>query len=332
MSGFECNASVFRHIGLVMNLDSLTIIAVVVTVVSSIGLMIMQLLNHDDDRADDRLERMTLDIVNDGPRVFPQKKQVSASNRIKNTLPRIASCLLPASDAKRTRLKDRLSHAGFYSPFALSAFVTIKMLMMVVLPVVGLVSASVGQPKTKVGLLAGVGVGLAGFILPGLWLDRRKTKRQRILRRALPDYLDLIIACLGSGLSIDGAIHKVAEELENVHPDFNLEMRLMEQEMKLGRSRNEAFLRCAERTDLDELRSLGLVFKQASEVGSSVAELLRVHSDASRTQREHRAEELAQKASVKILIPTLLFIFPAMFVVLIGPAVMQIKHLLLDVN
>ncbi len=315
-----------------MNLDSLTVIAVVVTVVSSIGLLMVQVLNRDDDRADSRLERMTSDIIHDGPQVFLQRKTLSPCDRIKRNLPRIASYLLPASDAKRTRLKDRLSHAGFYSPFALSAFVTIKMLMMVALPVVGLVSASIGQPKTKVGLFAGVSVGLAGFVLPGLWLDRRKTKRQRILRRALPDYLDLIIACLGSGLSIDGAIHKVAEELENVHPEFNLEMRLIEQEMKLGRTRNEAFLRCAERTDLDELRSLGLVFKQASEVGSSVTELLRVHSDALRTQREHRAEELAQKASVKILIPTLLFIFPAMFVVLIGPAVMQIKNLLLDVN
>lgn len=315
-----------------MTSDTITIIATSVTVVSIAGILIAQLLNRGSARADSRLERMTSDIFNESPQAFERKSSVPLRDRVIRALPQMASYLLPDSKDKRSKLQARLAHSGFYSQYALSAFVTIKVLMMVVFPIAGLLSASIGLLNSQAGLITAIGIGLTGFVLPGLWLDHKKIQRQKRLRQAIPDYLDLIVACLGSGLSIDSAIHKVTEELEAVHPLFNLEMRLIEQEMKLGRSRNEAFLRCAERTDMDELRSLGLVLKQASEIGSSVSEQLQIHSDTLRTLREHRAEELAQKASVKILIPTLLFIFPAIFVVLIGPAVMQIKYLLLDVR
>lgn len=313
-----------------MTTDTITIIGIAITVGSSLSLLALLLLNRGNSQMDGRLERMMSDSSGESPQQAALRKRVSIREQIKSSVPKLAAHLLPGSDAKRSMLQARLSHAGLYSPFALSMFVTVKMLLMIVFPMAGLLAVSIGVLNSKFGIMAGVAIGLAGFILPSLWLDRRKARRQRLLRKALPDFLDLVVACLESGLSIDGALRRVTDELETVHPQFAFEMRLVEQEIKLGRSSNEAFLRSAERTDLEELRSLGMVLKQARELGSPVTDVLRIHSDTLRTQREHRAEEMAQKAAVKILIPTLLFIFPAMFVVLIGPAVMQIKETLLD--
>ena len=305
-------------------------LVVVVTVVSSLALLAILLTDHGNARTESRLEKLTSEQTGESTDQVTLNMRNLMRKRARDLIPRMAVHLLPGNDVKRSKLQVRLAHAGLYSPFSLSMFVTVKVLMMVVFPTIGLVAVSQGVLDTASGVPTGMAIGLAGFILPGVWLDKRKVRRQRLLRRALPDYLDLVVACLESGLSIDGTLRRVNEELETVHPCFSIEMRLVEQEMKLGRPVNEAFQRSAERTDLEELRSLGGVLKQARELGSSVSDVLRIHSDVLRTQREHRAEELAQKASVKILIPTLLFIFPAMFVVLIGPAVMQIKDTLLD--
>jgi tight adherence protein C len=145
-----------------------------------------------------------------------------------------------------------------------------------------------------------------------------------MLRRALPDALDVIIICVEAGLSVQAAMAKVSRELSSVHPLLAAEMMICQREMQLGASAGEALNRLSQRFDLAEMRSLASVISQAERFGASIISALRVHAQTLREKRFQRAEELAQKASVKLVFPTIAFIFPALFVVLAGPAVVRI--------
>jgi tight adherence protein C len=162
------------------------------------------------------------------------------------------------------------------------------------------------------------------MIGPSFWLEGRKDKRQTSFRRALPDALDLLVICLEGGLSAPAALRRVGTELRTAYPFLGLELGIVLREIQLGSSPGEALQKMGFRTDLEEIRSLASVMTQAEKFGASLVRSLRVHADTLRVKRQQYAEERAQKASIKVLFPTLLFIFPAIFVVIIGPAVFQI--------
>ena len=187
---------------------------------------------------------------------------------------------------------------------------------------VGLVSLGSLSPMRAV--FAGVlGLGL-GMIAPGLWLDYRKNKRQNSLRRALPDALDMLVLCVEGGVSLTGGMQRMTAELHSAHPLLASEMELVQREMLMGVSAGDGLQKLGVRTDLEELRNLASVIVQSERYGTSVVKALRIHADTLRQQRQQRAEEMAQKAAVKILFPTLLCIFPAIFIVILGPAAFQI--------
>ncbi|WP_425613996.1 type II secretion system F family protein [Anatilimnocola sp. NA78] len=241
-------------------------------------------------------------------------------------LPHVTEVLLPNDEQTRTRLQAKLSRAGIYSNTALSTYFTIKLILMAGPLLVAVVLGGLSIIPLWSALLIGGCLGLCGIIAPGLWLARRQQRRHAILRKSLPDFLDLIMACLEGGLSMQAALRQVSDELRTAHPVLAGELLLVSREMELGRTLEQALNHLAERTALDELRTLCTFVAQATKFGTTMADAVAQLAIVLRSQREHRAEEMAQQAAVKILFPTLLFIFPTVFVVLAGPAAIQIRE------
>jgi len=168
-----------------------------------------------------------------------------------------------------------------------------------------------------------------GIVLPESWLLWRIQVRQRRLRLALPDGLDLMVICVEIGLGLDQALMKVAQELRVVHPELADELNMVNLEMRVGKTRIEALRELANRTGSEDIRTLVGMLIQTERFGTSIAQSLRVHSDELRTRRRQRAEELSAKTTVKMVGPLVFFIFPALMVVILGPAVITLVRQLL---
>jgi tight adherence protein C len=180
-----------------------------------------------------------------------------------------------------------------------------------------------GAPPGAFALAGGVGA-MFGWLLPQYFVKRRIRKRQLSLQRALPDTLDLLVVCVEAGLGLNQALVRVSEEIEHVSEIMSEELVLSNLEIRAGTPRDEALRNLGERTGLGDLKSLTAMLVQTDRFGTSIATALRVHSDTMRTKRRQRAEEAAAKTTIKLVFPLVLFIFPAMFVVILGPAVLHI--------
>jgi tight adherence protein C len=254
----------------------------------------------------------------------PRASQEAMKTLTRSALPKLGAPLLPTDDEKRTQLQTRLIHAGLYGRQSMVVFLGVKMLMIITPAILGLMASLLGVTTFGYGLLFGGIFGIVGVIGPSFWLDWRKSKRQVAFRRALPDALDVVVICLEGGLSLPAAIWRMAVELRSVHPLLSRELNIVQREVQLGRSPGEAVRLFADRADLEELRSLASVITQSERFGASLVKALRVHADTLRTKRLQRAEELAAKASTKLLFPTVLLILPGVFVIILGPAFIQI--------
>jgi len=173
-----------------------------------------------------------------------------------------------------------------------------------------------------------VGVPALGFFLPRFFLKRAMKERQRRIRLALPDALDLTVICVEAGLALDQAMMRVGEDLQHAHPELSGEFHLFNLETRAGKPRAEALRNLAARTGVDDVRGLVGTLIQTDRFGTSVAQALRVHSDSLRTERRQRAEEQAAKTTVKMIIPLVLFVLPSLIFVTVGPAVIQLMKLL----
>lgn len=167
-------------------------------------------------------------------------------------------------------------------------------------------------------------LGLLGFYLPDIWLKQITDKRKIRLFNGLPDALDFLVISVEAGMGLDGAIYQVCQEIKLSSPDLSHEFELMNLEIRAGQSREEALKNLSLRTGIDEMSSLVTLLIQTDKFGTSVAMALKIFSDSFRTKRFQKAEEIAAKLPVKILIPLIFFIFPALFVVLMGPAAIKI--------
>ena len=251
---------------------------------------------------------------------------VSSESWMMRSCGRLTGLLLPRSDEGRSELRQLLVHAGYPSATALTIFVLLQVLLALAVGAAGIV---VWRANSRAGIelaLIVVVSGCAGYLLPRLWLRRRKSHRIRVLNRSLPDFLDLLVACVEAGLSLEGALQRVSMELGFAHPLLGQEIARVQAEIELGATPDRALQSCAERTESDVVRTLSRICQQSRKFGVKVSSALRVHADVLRNERELAAEEAAQKASVKILFPTLLLLFPAIFVVLAGPAAIQITE------
>jgi tight adherence protein C len=232
------------------------------------------------------------------------------------------------SDANGEQLKERIIRAGLYKPHAIAAFTVVRLILIAIPLIIAFVASSSGLLPRSHTLLYGVMAAIVGTIAPGFWLDRLARARQTKIRRSLPDALDIMVICLEGGLSLQAALARVGRELSSAHPLLAHELGIVEREIELGRRTGDAMRLFAQRFDLEELRSLASVISQTERYGASVVQALEVYSESMRIKRRQRAEEQAQKATIKMVFPTLLCIFPGIFVVLLGPAAIQIYHTL----
>jgi tight adherence protein C len=170
---------------------------------------------------------------------------------------------------------------------------------------------------------------LIGFYLPSLWLRARIARRKEEILKGFPDALDLMVVCVEAGVGLDAAINRVGEELRLRSKVLADEFRILSLELRAGKSRQDALRNLALRADLEDVSSWATLLIQTDKFGTSVAQALRVHSDSMRTKRRQRAEELAGKMAVKLLFPLILFIFPALFVVILGPAAIRLLRVMI---
>jgi tight adherence protein C len=241
-------------------------------------------------------------------------------------LPSLGNPLAPRNEKDRGWWKERMARAGIARPEVLPILLGTKAFLTLLGPAAGAAGYALGLPL-EWDLLITAAVSGLGMTAPGLWLDWRAARRRTVLRRGLPDALDMLVMCLEGGLSLSAALPRVRAELQNAHPELASELALAEREMMMGLSAGEALRKVGERIQFEELRSLSGVLIQSQRYGASVSKAMRTYADAMRTERQHRIEERAQKAAVKILFPTLLCIFPAIFVVVLGPAAYQIRSI-----
>jgi tight adherence protein C len=302
------------------------LILIVFLMASSGVLLVYMLVSGQKSRVDQRLDALAESRKTGSPGSSSSRPGVG-SPLSQTALPRIGNALVPTDEKERTLLGTRLIHAGFYGRQVMPIYLGVKVILMVTPALVGLALGSLGLAPMSIAGLAGGCLGILGMIGPSFWLDDRKAKRQTAFRRALPDALDLLVLCLEGGLSLAGSLKRVSDELRTAHPILANELNVVQREIQLGRTPGESLQQMGIRTDLEEIRSLASVITQADRFGASLVKSLRVHSETLRVKRLQQAEELAQKAAIKVLFPTLLFIFPAIFVVILGPALFQIYEL-----
>lgn len=228
------------------------------------------------------------------------------------------SKLLPKSVKDMSRIERHLAGAGIHSTMATLSLGILE----IVLPIVAavLVVAWLGYADPKTWLFAAL-AGAVGYLLPGLYIDYKTGERRKAIRNGLPDVLDLLIVCLEAGSSLDQAVVKASEELAIAYPALAEELRVLTTETRAGKPRLEAFKNLAQRTKVEDVRTLVAMLVQTDRFGTSVAETLRTMADEMRTKRRQAAEERANKIGVKLVFPLVFCLFPALYVVMLGPAV-----------
>ena len=237
-----------------------------------------------------------------------------------SALARRARGLVPYSPATMQRVQRQMQRAGFDGEWPSIVFGGLQLVLPLVVLATGLTFyGRSGQPLALTVLAA-----LAAYYLPHLWLERQVERRRTELRNGLPDAIDLLIVCIEAGSGIDQALLRVSEELHIAYPALARELELVTAEMRAGKPRMEAFKNFATRTGVDDIRSLVAMLIQTDRFGTSLGQALRTHADTSRTKRRQRAEERAAKLGVKLLFPLVFCLFPAFYLVVLGPSLLRI--------
>jgi tight adherence protein C len=235
-------------------------------------------------------------------------------------------------DKEKRKISDlrlTLIQAGFRYTNSVAVFYGIKAICTMVLPLCYLSYVMWTSKVTTMNLSIALGMATLGYYLPNYLLRRTLNKRQNRIDKALPDVLDLMIVSMEAGLSLQSTLNHVADEVLRISKDFYRELRITNAELRTGIPRVNALKNLGERTGVQSVKSLISLMIQSEKMGASIAQSLRTHADFVRVQRAQRAEELAAKLPIKILFPTLFCIFPAIFIVILGPAALQIYHVLL---
>ncbi len=250
----------------------------------------------------------------------PENIFVTVAEKIAEPINRMA----PPSAAEAGKLQKKLMHAGYRSPNSVMIYRSIQLVSLVGFPMIAVMALSsmgmsiFGNPSV---LLISVFI---GYLLPRMVLDSKIKNRQLNIQWGLADALDLLVISVEAGLGLNQAMVRVGQELKASHPHICEEFELVNTEIRLGRERNVALKNLADRTGVDDMRGLCAMMIQADRFGTSIARAIRVYSDSLRTRRRQRAEQAAQKAAIKLLMPLALFLFPTLFIVIIGPAAIQL--------
>ena len=257
----------------------------------------------------------------------------TAANRLITFIRSLGSLAKPKDETELSHLKKTFLRAGIRNEKASMTFFGAKVFLGILFPALfSMVKMTILGPIPSIfSLLILFVLAVFGFYLPGIWLRMRVTKRKEQMTEGLPEALDMMVVCVEAGMGLDAAINRVGEEIALSNKVVGEEFRLLSLELKVGKQRKDALRSLAMRTDLEDVNSLVTLLVQTEKFGTSIGQSLRVHSDSMRVKRQQRAEEIAAKLPVKLLFPLIVFIFPALFVVILGPAVIRFIRILLPV-
>ncbi len=286
-------------------------------------LVLGHFFNNRDDRAEQRLQELS------DPRqraTGDARKSDGLARALKNASPALAKPLTPKTEAEMSKLKQSLVEAGFRSETAPLTFLAIRTIAALIFLVFGGGLSLLFYGFTPAAGVRTFVVGAIGFYLPILGLSFLGKRRREQIFLGLPDALDLMVVCVEAGLGLDQAMRRVATEMKKSYRIIAEEFGTCNLHLQMGRTRNQVLTELGSRTGVDDLRALASILIQADKFGSSIANALRVQSDSMRVRRQQLAEEKAAKTAVKLIFPLVLFIFPGIFVVLVGPAGIQMAR------
>lgn len=255
--------------------------------------------------------------------------QAKARERAKSSMfekaaPLLSRTVMPMKSEDQNNLRAKLAQAGFRREAAASLFLASKTAAFIACGAIGLI-LGLESDKDMLGIVGQTifAAGL-GFMLPNLWLNITIGKRAETIRNGLPDALDLMVVGVEAGLGLDAALLRVSDEMRDVYHALAEEFQIACIETQMGVPRAESLGKMADRSAVPEMKALVATIAQAEKLGTSIAKALRTQADSLRTKRRQKAEERAQKTAVKLLLPLILFIFPTIFIVLAGPAAVQL--------
>jgi tight adherence protein C len=287
---------------------------------------VLTMISNRNSRASERLDRISRPASL--AELEDPKNKKDRFQGVMETAKALSRPLMPQTELEQSELRIKLANAGFRSESAVSVYLGIRfgtllafglLALVLFLPTYGFTLAGL----KPIGLFLGV-----GFYLPSIVLWFLRSKRQEQIFLTLPDALDLLVVCVESGLGLDAAMRKVCDEMKDHAKVMAEELSLANFQLQMGRPRREVLHDLGVRTGVDDVRSLAAILIQADRFGSSIAQALRVQSDAMRTRRKQLAEEKAAKTAVQLIFPLVLFIFPGIFVVLVGPAAISIINVM----
>lgn len=316
--------------GIEVSPQLIAVVAVFLAFVSIAWLFLGYFFNNQNERTEQRLE--LLKDTRKGKKPGGEKKSDAFAKALELASPALAKPLQPKTEAEMGKLRQTLIEAGFRSETAPMTFLSLRVLMSLFFLFMG-----GGVSLFMYGFSSGAAIrtfviGAVGFYLPIFGLNFLQKRRKQQIFLGLPDALDLMVVCVEAGLGLDQAMRKVASEMQKSFRVIADEFGLCNLHLQMGRVRGQVLQDLGSRTGVDELRALASILIQADKFGSSIANALRIQSDSMRVRRQQIAEEKAAKTAVKMIFPLVLFIFPGIFVVLVGPAGIQMAREFINVK
>ena len=312
----------------VLGIEDLIPVMVLVGIVAGIW-AVLSLISNRNSQALDRLSRLSrpasLAEIQDPAKANKGNKFQGLTDAVKS----VSKPLMPQTEGEQNALKTKLANAGFRSDAAPMVYSGIRLVCLFVSLLIAFGIFVPGRPFGLRMILMIAAMTCVGFYIPSVILWYLRSKRQQEIFLTLPDALDLLVVCVESGLGLDAGMRKVCDELGTHAKIISEEFSLANFQLQMGRPRREVLHDLGVRTGVDDVKSLAAILIQADRFGSSIASALRVQSDSMRTRRKQLAEEKAAKTAVQLLFPLILFIFPGIFVVLVGPAAINIMENLL---
>jgi tight adherence protein C len=280
-------------------------------------------------RGSDRLDRLMRNSHGRAGSSALLKRQDRLQSLVARAAPALSKPLKPMNDAELGKLRIKLLNAGFRGELAVQIYLGVKFLCLLIFLAIAIPLVYGRYGMTRAGISYMILGGALGFYLPVIVLAVIRKKRVEAIFLGLPDTLDLMVVCVEAGLGLDAAMRRVTTELVGSWPVLCEEFAIANFQLQMGRTRRDVLHHLGMRTGVNDVRSLAAVLIQAEKFGSSIATALRVQSDSMRTRRRQLAEERAAKTAVQLIFPLVLFIFPGIFVVLVGPAAIQISRAIL---
>jgi tight adherence protein C len=261
------------------------------------------------------------------PAILQRRRRQARTDRLKAVLQAFGEAVQDRN-SNLGAVRQRLIRAGYPNASAVPMYLGTRVAVPAVLAIGSMIALPILGRSPMMTILATIYFGATGYVLPSMIVKSKIKRRQKEMQKALPDALDMLVVSVEAGLGLNQALVRVSEEIDRISPVLSEQLGLVNLEIRAGTSREEALRNLADRTGLQDISSLVGMLIQTDRFGTSVAQALRVHADTMRTKRRQRAEEAAAKTTIKLIFPLVFCIFPAMFVVILGPALIQIYQAL----